>query len=151
MCNWRVIFEKKAPAPCRRGPTRKETYTPPEEFSSNPYGMRKHCFLSLPANCRQAGLLNRANDVNPHGGVINLAGFVVFMFGPSSIKVYYTNREGTNQAHRFFGIYRRPIRLSWFVDEGMRECVDEEKRRKYEIRSTKYETNSNDRNIKVQK
>jgi hypothetical protein len=85
------IFIKKAPASSRRGPTRKETYTPPpEELCSKSCGKRKHCFPSLPANCRQAGLLNWASGLNQQ------AAFNLFVFSPTSIKVYYTNRQGPN-------------------------------------------------------
>ena len=104
-----VFYKKKPLRPAAGAQLGKKLIRPPEEFCSKPYGMRKHCFPLLPANCRQAGFLNWANDVNPHGGVIDLAGCVVFIFSPSSIKVYYTNRQVQIEGAAF---YRRPIKLS---------------------------------------
>jgi hypothetical protein len=77
-----VFYKKKPLRPAAGAQLGKKLIRPPEEFLSKPYGMRKHCFLSRSANCRQAELLTRANDVNPHGGVIDLAGCVVFYIRP---------------------------------------------------------------------
>ena len=117
-----VFYKKKPLRPAAGAQLGKKLIRPPEEFLSKPYGMRKHCFPLLPANCRQAGFLNWANDVNPHGGVIDLAGSVVFIFGPSSIKVYYTNRQVQIEGAAF---YRRPIKLIldnryWMLDARWR-------------------------------
>jgi len=102
------VFIKKSPCVQPQGPnSERNLYAPPEELCSKSYGMRKHCFLSLPANCRQAGLLNWASGLNQQ------AAFNLFMFSPTSIKVYYTNRQVQIEGAAF---YRRPIKL--ILDTG---------------------------------
>lgn len=105
------FFIKKAPASSRRGPTRKETYTPPPKSSvPSPVECKSVVFYPsciLPANCRQAELLNWASGLNLQ------AAFNLFMFSPTSIKVYYTNRPVQIEGAAF---YRRPIKL--ILDTG---------------------------------
>ena len=118
-----VFYKKKPLRPAAGAQLGKKLIRPPEEFLSKPYGMRKHCFPSLPANCRQAGLFNRANDANPHGGVIDLAGSVVFIFSPSSIKVYYTNHQGPNMDGCFLQEADKTVWMHrcgdvWMSEEG---------------------------------